>query len=554
MKHGKKKIRLIATTDVHGMLWPWDHTALAPATGSLARVCTYVRECRRECGNDSVVLLDGGDILQGQPGVYMFNFLDRSGRPHPVVRMMHHMGYDAMTVGNHDIETGHEVYDRLCRELVPVPVLGANVIDTATEEPYFTPYTVVSRGGLRIAVLGLVTPAVPAWLPEPLWAGMRFDDPVESARRWVSHIMDCEQPDLIVALVHSGYRSTHLTRGVHENVSALLASEVAGIDVIFMGHDHVAACRREGPEGTLLINAGAHAHAVGEVTVNLTADGKVDSLDGQVVSVDGYEPDREFMELFSGERDAVTDMVNEVIGYADGDFSIRDAYFGPSAFMELIHRLQLKETGAQISLAAPTLFDGGLEEGPLRMAHTFTLYRYENQLCTLRLTGREIKDYLEMSYNLWTAVMDGPEDRLLKFADGYSVKGDFARLINPTYNYDSAFGIDYEVDVREPKGNKIRITRLSDGTPWRENEWYEVAVNTYRANGGGELLTRGAGIAPEELGNRVVRVTAHDIRYYLTQDIRTRGHIRPEVTHNWRFVPEQWAREASVRDRAQLFG
>lgn len=188
------------------------------------------------------------------------------------------------------------------------------------------------------------------------------------------------------------------------------------------------------------------------------------------------------------------------------------------------------------------------------MAHTFTLYRYENQLCTLRLTGREIKDYLEMSYNLWTAVMDGPEDRLLKFADGYSVKGDFARLINPTYNYDSAFGIDYEVDVREPKGNKIRITRLSDGTPWRENEWYEVAVNTYRANGGGELLTRGAGIAPEELGNRVVRVTAHDIRYYLTQDIRTRGHIRPEVTHNWRFVPEQWAREASVRDRAQLFG
>ncbi|MDE6370714.1 MAG: bifunctional metallophosphatase/5'-nucleotidase, partial [Duncaniella sp.] len=510
MASQKRQIRLIATTDVHGMLWPWDHTSLAPAAGSLARVCAYVRQCRREDGDDGVALLDGGDMLQGQPGVYMYNFLDRSGETHPVVRMMHHIGYDAVTVGNHDIETGHEVYDRVRRELAPVPMLGANVTDTSTGEPYFIPYTVLTRAGLRIAVLGLVTPAVPAWLPEPLWHGMRFDDPVESARKWVSHIRENEHPDLVVALVHSGYRSTHLTRGMPENVSASLAAEVSGIDVIFMGHDHVATCRREGAAGTLLINPGAHAHAVAEVTVSLTSGGRVESLEGRVVPVDGYEPDPEFTRLYAPERDAVTAMVNEVIGYADGDFSIRDAYFGPSAFMELIHRLQLQVTGAQISLAAPTLFDGGLAEGPLRMAHTFTLYRYENQLCTLRMSGREIKEYLEMSYNLWTAVMNGPDDSLLKFADGYSVKGDFARLINPTYNYDSAMGIDYEVDVREPKGNKIKILRLSDGTPWREDEWYEVAVNTYRANGGGELLTRGAGIAPEELGRRVVRATEHD--------------------------------------------
>ena len=152
---------------------------------------------------------------------------------------------------------------------LPIPLLGANVKDTATGEPYFRPYAVIERDGVRFAVLGLLTPAIPAWLPEELWSGMEVTDMVESARRWVEHIRRHERPDMVIGLFHSGYESTHLTGKWLENASGLVAREVEGIDLIFMGHDHLRAVRREST-GILLLNPGAHARLVAEATV--TAD------------------------------------------------------------------------------------------------------------------------------------------------------------------------------------------------------------------------------------------------------------------------------------------
>lgn len=551
----RKIFKIVATGDVHGMLYPYDFTSLTPASGSLARVSAYVSSLRSRLGDSRVLLLDNGDILQGQPPVYFYNFLDTTVT-HPVARMLRFMRYDAQTVGNHDIETGHPVYDRYRADLSPIPLLGANVTDTATGRPYFKPYTIIERDGVRFAVLGLLTPAIPAWLPAPLWSGLEVESMVESARRWVEHIRHTEHPDMIIGLFHSGYESTHLTWRWLENASGLVAREVEGIDLIFMGHDHLRAVRRES-SGILLLNPGAHARLVAEATVtaDIAPDGRVAILDvtGDLVSVADIEPDARFLAEFEPERARSLQLVERVIGQAEGDFSIRDSYFGPSAFMELIHTLQLEVSGAQISLASPTSFDATLHRGPLRMSDMFTLYRYENQLCTLRMTGREIKDHLEMSYNLWTAVMHSPSDPLLKFASGNPVKGDYAHLINPTYNFDSAYGINYTVDVTRPQGSKINITFLSDGTPFDLDSEYEVAVNTYRANGGGELLTRGAGIPNDELSARVVRSTPLDLRYYLMQAIERKGTIRPTVTHNWRFIPDTLVAPAIARDRARLF-
>lgn len=552
----KKHFKIIATSDVHGKLFPYDFTTLLPLAGSLAQVSAYVKSERARMGEERVILLDNGDMLQGQPSVYYYNFIDER-RPHPVATMLKRMRYDAQTVGNHDIETGHPVYDRYRADLAPIPLLGANVTDVSTGKPYFTPYTVIEREGVRFAVLGLLTPAIPAWLPEPLWEGMDVGPMVESARRWVEHIREHERPDVVIGLFHSGYESTHLTWKWLENASGKVAREVDGIDIIFMGHDHIVAVKQE-DSGTLLLNPGAHAAHVAEalVTVETAEDGSADVTDitGGVVQVTGITPDKDFIREFAPEYDATMKFVEKVIGEASGDFSIRDAYFGPSAFMELIHRLQLEISGAQISLAAPLSFDTTLHKGPLHMSDMFKLYRYENQLYTMRMTGEEIINHLEMSYNLWTAVMKSPRDPLLKFASGNPVKGDYARLINPSYNFDSAFGIDYTVDVTKPQGEKIRVISMSDGRPFDPRETYEVAVNAYRANGGGELMTRGAGIPHDELERRIVRTTDLDLRYYLMKAIERRGTITPTVTDNWRFVPEDIVSNALVHDRARLFG
>lgn len=551
----KKVFKIISTGDVHGMLFPYDFTTLSPAPGSLARVSAYVESQRAVMGEDSVLLLDNGDILQGQPAVYLYNFIE-TGTAHPVARVMKRMRYDAMTIGNHDIETGHPVYDRFRADLAPIPLLGANVTDISTGEPYFKPYTVVERNGVRFAVLGLLTPAIPAWLPEKLWEGLDVEPMVESARRWMRHIRERESPDVVIGLFHSGYHSTHPTWKWMENASDIVAREVDGFDLIIMGHDHSRAVIRE-ENGTLLINPGAYATHVAEtvVTVEQDDDGRVVdcNVDGRVVSVADNEPDEGFLEEFAPERKLTQEFVEKVIGEATGDFGVRDAYFGPSAFMELIHTLQLEISGADISLAAPLSFDAVIRKGILRMSDMFALYKYENQLCTLAMTGEEVKNHLEMSYNLWTAVMESPCDPLLKFASGNPVKGDYSRLINPSYNFDSAFGVNYTVDVTRPKGQKICISSMADGTPFDMKRTYRVAVNAYRANGGGELITRGAWISHDELKSRVLDATELDLRYYLMKAIERKGRISPVVTRNWRFVPEEIVDAAIPRDRHRLF-
>ncbi len=341
-----------------------------------------------------------------------------------------------------------------------------------------------------------------------------------------------------------------------ENASDIVAREVDGFDLIIMGHDHSRAVIRE-ENGTLLINPGAYATHVAEtvVTVEQDDDGRVVdcNVDGRVVSVADHEPDEGFLEEFAPERKLTQEFVEKVIGEATGDFGVRGAYFGPSAFMELIHTLQLEISGADISLAAPLSFDAVIRKGTLRMSDMFALYKYENQLCTLAMTGEEVKNHLEMSYNLWTAVMESPCDPLLKFASGNPVKGDYSRLINPSYNFDSAFGVNYTVDVTRPKGQKICISSMADGTPFDLKRTYRVAVNAYRANGGGELITRGAGISHDELKSRVLDATELDLRYYLMKAIERKGRISPVVTRNWRFIPEEIVDAAIPRDRHRLF-
>ena len=553
-------LKIAATSDVHGNFFPYNFITLSSGDGSLARVATRVRELRDSLGTERVILLDNGDILQGQPTAYYYNFI-KSDIPHPTARMLNYLGYDAQTIGNHDVETGHNVYDRYRRDLGKLPLLGANVIDKSTGKPYLTPYTVIDRGGVRVAILGLLTPAIPAWLPETLWEGLEFEDMVESASKWVPYILENEKPDLLVGLFHSGHDSAKMTGEWRENASLLVAEQVPGFDLIFMGHDHTlfnSPEKNQVDSKAVILNPANNASylAEGEIRMVRDKDGRIadKKITGRLTPLNNLKPDAAFMREFEPERREILDFVSKKIGNSTGDFSVRDAYFGPSAFMELLHDLQLEISGAEISLAAPLSFDAVIRKGDLHMSDMFTLYKYENMLYTIAMTGRELKDYFEMSYSLWTDVMENPSDNLLLFSGGKAAKGDYAKLLNPSYNFDSAAGINYTVDVTKPRGEKITIHSMADGTPFDFDKTYKVAVNSYRGNGGGDLLTKGAGIPHDELKSRILSSTDKDLRFYLIKEIEKRGEISPVVTPNWRFVPEEYVEPAAKRDRKVLFG
>lgn len=552
------KLKIVETSDVHGNFYPYDFVRRQPSAGSLARVYTWVQQERRRFG-DNLILLDNGDILQGQPSAYYYNYIDTVS-PHLTAEMLNFMAYDAGNMGNHDIETGRAVFDRWigdCR----FPVLGANILDTATGKTHLKPYVVLEREGVKIAVLGMITPAIPMWLSENLWPGLRFEDMEAAARKWIPFIQEQEKPDVIIGLFHAGKNAVWMGGKYRDNASVEVASRVPGFDVVLAGHDHARACFKvanEAGDSVLVVNPANNAVTVGDVEITLTLrGGKVTDklVEGRLTDVGALEPSPEFMQHFAGQYDAIQAFVSKKIGRFTQPISTRPAYFGPSAFVDLIHRLQLEIGKAEISLAAPLSFNARIEAGDIYVSDMFNLYKYENMLYTMSLSGKEIRGALEMSYALWTNHMHSPGDPLLLLRES-SVSGAEERTFfqHPSYNFDSAAGIIYTVDVTRPAGQKVTILSMADGTPFDENRMYKVAVNSYRGNGGGELLTKGAGISQEELKSRILFSTDKDLRYYLMQYIEQRQIVTPRSLDQWKFIPANWVKPAAERDYKKLFG
>ena len=561
---GKKSISILETTDVHGVILPYDYIEKEKLNASLASSFTYIRQIREE--KDATILLDNGDNLQGQPEVYYYNFIDTVS-PHFLAEVMNYMSYDAGTVGNHDVEAGHAVYDRLVKKY-NFPLLAANAIDIKTGKPYFKPYYIIVKEGIKIAVFGLVTPAIPNWLPQELYAGIEFRDMVETAKLWMPVILN-EKPDLVVGLFHSGWdrsrEGSQKSDPLNENGSAAVAYNVPGFDIIFNGHDHRLANEKfvnTAGDTILILDGGSKSEKIAQADITFSSrkiKGKRQrKITGQIINVADFKPDPEFITRFTPQHKIIDGYVNRVIGNSSATISSRDAYFGPSAFIDMIHSIQLEITGADISFAAPLSFDVQISEGPITVGDMFKLYRFENMLYTMTMSGEEIQKYLEYSYSEWFNTMNGPGYALLKLRAGKDGKplitDGKAWLKNQPYNFDSAAGIDYTVDVSKPEGARIIISGFTDGRPFERNKMYKVAVNSYRGNGGGRHFTEGAGIKKEELRSRLVSSTDRDLRYYILKSIEAKKTVNPEPLNNWKIIPEKWVKTSVPREYALLFG
>lgn len=551
------ELRVVETSDVHGSFFPYDFLNRRPKAGSMARVSSYVNSLRKQYG-DRLLLLDNGDILQGQPLSYFSNYIDTTDM-NIAAQVINYMRYDAETIGNHDVEPGHQVYDKWVGE-VNCPVLGANVIDTRSGQPYLKPYVMLNRGGVRIAVLGMLTPAIPNWLSQDIWSGLRFDEMVATARHWMKVIREEEKADVVIGLFHSGKAGGIVTPQYEEDASEHVARDVPGFDLVLFGHDHTRhndIVVNSAGKRVVCLDPANNAMSVADATIHLSQEKgqwTVDSVAGSVNSVTSKPIDEAYQQHFNAYINKVNDFTNQQIGTFKHTLRTADSYFGNSAFSDLILNLQLQITGADIAFNAPLTFNDSIKAGPVYMSDMFKLYKYENKLYVMRLTGEEIRKHLEMSYDLWFNTMKSPDDHLLLI--DRQTYGDAQRMgfKNFSFNFDSAAGIDYTVDVTKPNGQKVTILRMSNGQPFDEKRWYKVAINSYRGNGGGELLTKGAGIPKDSLKSRIVWQSDRDQRYYLMQEIKRLKVLDPKPNHNWEVIPETWTQPAAKRDYDLLFG
>lgn len=549
-------VKLFHTTDVHGHFFPFDFIGNKESKGSLARVSTYMKEQRSAYGSDHILLLDGGDLLQGQPSVYYYNFVDTES-PHLAADVLNYIGYDAAVLGNHDIETGRPVFERW-RSHANFDVLGSNIFEKeAPNDTPYGPYRIYRKGGVTVAVIGMITQAIPAWLPENLWKGLSFVDIEEQAARLIPHIKEKHRPDIIVGLFHSGVK-THEVAGFKESVGMEVAQRVPGFDVVLCGHDHTPFCEKvvnNAGDSVLIINPGAHAMQISNVTFQVEQSDKKKktiSVTGALDDLSSIAPDEQYMNHFAEAYQKTRDYVDAQIGEFTETIYAHDGFFGPSAFIDLLHSLQLKLTDADISLVAPLSMNAVIRSGKVYMRDMFNLYKYENLLYTMSLTGREIKGALEYAYGLWCNQMKSEEDHLLLIKP--SERDGRYHFENPFFAFDSAAGIIYTVDVTKPAGERVVIASLANGQPFNENQTYKVAVNSYQGSGGAGILTDGAGISREELTKRILFSTDKDLRYYLGEEIKKEGTVAPKPLNQWRFIPEEWVKKAAKQDYELLFG
>ena len=560
-------IKILETSDVHGSILPFDYINNKPAEASLAQVFTYVKQERANT-NQHVLLFDNGDILQGQPTVYYSNFID-SLNQNIVSQVFNFMGYNTASVGNHDIETGPKVYNKVRKEF-DFPWLAANAVNESDGKPYFVPYTTFQKEGVKIVVLGLITPGIPHWLPKNLWPKMRFESMINSAKFWVDKIKQQEKPDIIIGLFHSGHDAKYGGQNpddtLNENSSQLIAQQVPGFDVILIGHDHDQFNKKvvniKG-DSVLILDPLAGARFISEATikVNLDQQGKITSksISGKLIDTKLYAPDSAFMVKFNDYSKSVETFVNRKIADFTESTSTKDSYFGPSSFIDFIHTAQLSISKADISFTAPLSFSTYIGKGPVYVRDMFKLYKFENFLYVMNLTGAEIDSYLEYSYSHWYNTMKGSEDHLIKFKlngdQTLELKKDGkVQLESNYYNFDSAAGINYTVDVSKPDGDKVIIHSMADGTPFDLNKTYRIATSSYRGNGGGGHLSKGCGLSAEQINSRLVFSTDKDIRFYLMKWIEEKKVITPKSLNLWNVIPADWVKIASDRDRALMFG
>ncbi len=526
-------VTILQTSDLHGNLLPWDYLRSRPSDVGLARVATRVAAIRRETPN--VVLLDGGDTIEGAAPEYLQSarskfraLLEKEGAPDadPMMRAMRAMGYDAMAVGNHEFNFGLAVL-RKAEKDAAFPWLSANTRNAADGTPAFRETLVKTVGGVRVGILGLTTPNIPGWEPEANRPGLTWEDPVVTAKRLVPILREKERCDLVVVLFHSGIEvelATGVSDGTEaENRVAALARGVPGIDLILAGHTH-----RKIPltrlSGVPVVEPGRWGEVLDRVDVTLERTGtrfKVTGVRGEQLPSDSSVPSDPDIAAIAAPFDrSARRWLDETVVETEDAFPAVRARLEDTALLDLINDVQLRVTGADLSITS--LLPGGryegLPKGRVTVRDLFALYPYENQLVVVEIDGAQLKACLERAAEFFQSAA---------FEGGRLVLTPNPKMI--PYNFDAVQGATYRIDPTAPVGSRIKDLAVK-GRPVSPADRFSLAVNSYRAQGGGGYSAlRNA---------KVVKRVPVEIRDLLIDALHEKGRIRPVADHNWVIAPD----------------
>ncbi|SDE53655.1 bifunctional metallophosphatase/5'-nucleotidase [Glycomyces harbinensis] len=535
---------VMGTTDLHGNVFNWDYfgdktySDAAGNTRGLARISTLVEQVREEKGRRNTILIDAGDTIQGTPLAYYYARVDPiaadAGPVHPMAQSMNELGYDAAALGNHEFNYGLDTLRKFESQL-DFPLLGANVIDTETGRPAFPPYHMVrlrNRCGkdVKVAILGLCTPGVTIWDKAIVEGVLEFPSLESEAAYWVPKLKE-QGADVVIVSAHSGTSGTSAydtSTGLGiENASKIVAETVPGIDAILVGHAHVEIpeTRVAGPDGgeVVLSEPLCYGQRLTLFDFDLVLERgkwKVERVGASVLNSNTVEEDERIVEILSDEHNEVVAYVNQVVGQAVADLDTAEARFKDEPIIDLITKVQEDVVTAAlagtehadlpvVSQASPFSRTSLIPAGDVKIKDLSGLYIYDNTLVAKLLTGAQIRDYLEYSasYYVQTAADVALDPEKITNAGG-----------QPDYNYDYVSGFTYEIDIAKAVGSRVANLRYA-GAEVADDARFVLAVNNYRANGGGNYPHVAAA---EELWSESI-----EIRTRIIEWVTAKGALDP---------------------------
>ncbi|WP_449060921.1 bifunctional metallophosphatase/5'-nucleotidase [Planomonospora algeriensis] len=546
-------VTVMGTSDLHGNTLNWDYFKNAEFTDGkgnhvgLAKVSTLVDRVRAERGAGRTLLFDSGDTIQGTPLAYYYAKIEpvsETGRLHPMARAMNAIGYDAVTLGNHEFNYGLPLLATWVRQM-KAPVLGANAVHARSGLPAYQPFVIKTmkvRGEkpVKVGVLGLTNPGVAIWDKANVEGKLRFTDLVASAKKWVPVIRGLGA-DVVVVTAHAGDNGLSSYGGdlPIENASALVAEQVPGVDAVLFGHAHNEVAQKfvtnkATGRQVLLSEPGKWGQRLSVLDFTLAKQrGRwvVTGKSSTLLNTNAVAEDPKIVALMKEQHDTTVKYVNTVVAQSREQLSAAESPYKDTPILDYIQKVQT-ETVAKalegtadaalpvLSISAPFSRSAVFPAGPVSVRDMAGLYIYDNTLMAVKLTGSQLKDYLEYSARYFN-----------QLAPGAPV--DLAALTNaggtPDYNYDQLAGVTYDVDVAKPVGQ--RIAGLSyQGRPVAADQQFVVAINNYRQSGGGGF--------PHVTTAPVVYNAQVEIRQALIDHATATGTIDPAAfaEANWRLT------------------
>ena len=524
---GEKHITILGTSDMHGNIWGYSYEDdKDTGNNGMSRLYTYIQQVRAE--NPNTFLIDAGDDIQGT--ILTDDLYNKTpDEPHPVIAAMNFMGYDAMTPGNHEFNWGIPTMIKILGQ-ADFPVLGSNLLDKDGKFVTGAGWTIVERGGVKVAVIGAVNPDA------PIWDGgkegiddLTYEAANTAVKKAIAEIGD--RADVIVVSAHLGMYAEFDEDNGSDSAQKIL-DDNPEIDVLQVAHNHVVVNDRQGD--TVIGGVRNSGRDIARFDLTLDADNNVIDSKVEIVDMAGVEPSQAIRDI-----PLVAESHQKTIDFIKGGGSGEDggggaalgsttARFQPdnefaglpqgkledTAVMDLINKVQLENSGADVSAAALFKDTSDLPAGDINYGNIFDIYKFDNTLYRVTVTGAELKAYMEWSaecYNQWV-----PGDINISLDPEY-----------PDYLYDMFAGVDYEIDLSQPKGERIKNVMFK-GAPLADDQELTLAVNNYRYS---SALKAGGLVAGKKDWE-----SSNSIRDMLVEYFAKNSPVAPEVDHNWKIV------------------